>query len=102
MSLVEPSGPQTQNVQEGGELNLGGVVIVYRAKLLDEGKVTPINLTQVSDRHSFIVPGFLSCIFQHWGFNLEASLKDVPEPSLSVKDHALSIKVCSLISISPA
>lgn len=48
VSLVEPSGPQVQNAQQGGELNLGSVVIVYRAKLLDEGKVTPINVTQVS------------------------------------------------------
>lgn len=43
VGLVQPSGPQTQ--QES--LNLGSVVIVYRAKLLEEGKVTPINLTQV-------------------------------------------------------
>ena len=43
VGLVQPSGPQTQ--QES--LNLGSVVIVYRAKLLEEDKVTPINLTQV-------------------------------------------------------
>lgn len=43
VGLVQPSGPQTQRES----LNLGSVVLVYRAKLLDEGKVTPINLTQV-------------------------------------------------------
>jgi len=57
------------------ELNLGSILLVYRAKL-DEGEkkvVTPINLTQ------------------HWGFNLEASLKETPEPA-SVKEHRLMIK----------
>lgn len=29
---------------------------------------------------------------QHWGFNLEASLQDGPDP-LSVKNHALTLKV---------
>ncbi len=43
VGLVQPSGSQT--LKES--LNLGSVVLVYRAKLLDEGKVTPINLTQV-------------------------------------------------------
>ncbi|KAK7682610.1 hypothetical protein QCA50_014410 [Cerrena zonata] len=70
VSLVEPKGPQTTQP----ELNLGAVVIVYRAKLLDEAVVTPINLTQ------------------HWGFNLDASLKDEIPDSLSVKEHALTIK----------
>ncbi|TCD61099.1 hypothetical protein EIP91_009036 [Steccherinum ochraceum] len=81
VTLVDPSGPQTQNAANGGEVNLGSLVIVYRAKLLDEGKVTPINLTQ------------------HWGFNLGASLKDGPEPSLSVKDHTLAIKADHTIEL---
>lgn len=62
VSLVEPSGPQTQSVKEGSELKLGNVVIVYRAKLLDEGKVTPINLTQVSPWLECFVTSAHSCI----------------------------------------
>ncbi|KAH8092568.1 galactose mutarotase-like protein [Cristinia sonorae] len=77
VSLVEPSGPQAESVKTGSELKLGSVVIVYRAKLLDEGKVTPINLTQ------------------HWGFNLDASLKE----SLTVKEHTLSIKADHTIEL---
>ncbi|EED83291.1 predicted protein [Postia placenta Mad-698-R] len=50
---------------------LGSVVLIYRARLLDTDKVTPINLTQ------------------HWGFNLDASLQD----GQSVKDHTLTIRV---------
>ncbi|KAF7324530.1 hypothetical protein MKEN_00493700 [Mycena kentingensis (nom. inval.)] len=60
---------------EGEEHDLGSVVIVYRAKLEEEGKVTPINLTQ------------------HWGFNLDASQKESHTPAgLSVKSHSLLIK----------
>ncbi|THH27229.1 hypothetical protein EUX98_g6965 [Antrodiella citrinella] len=81
VSLLNPSGPQVQNAHEGGELHLGSVVIVYRAKLLDEGNVTPINLTQ------------------HWGFNLDASLKDTPEHSLTVKDHSLTINADHTIAL---
>jgi len=81
VGLVQPSGPQTSQQV----LNLGSVVLVYRAKLLDEGKVTPINLTQ------------------HWGFNLDASLKDVEDQispeSLSVKDHKLTIKADNTIEL---
>ena len=47
VGLVQPSGPQTQKES----FNLGSVVLVYRAKLLDENTVTPINLTQVSPIH---------------------------------------------------
>jgi len=75
-ALVSPKGAQI--AQE--EYNLGSVVIVYRAKLLDEGKVTPINLTQ------------------HWGFNLEASPEDSHE-TLTVKEHKLSIKADNTIAL---
>ncbi|PSR73726.1 hypothetical protein PHLCEN_2v10445 [Hermanssonia centrifuga] len=75
VGLVDPRGPAT-----GEEYPLGSVVIVYRARLEEEGKVTPINLTQ------------------HWGFNLDASLKDGPE-SLSVKDHKLTIKADHTIAL---
>lgn len=47
VGLVQPSGPQTQKES----FNLGSVVLVYRAKVLDENTVTPINLTQVSPIH---------------------------------------------------
>ena len=48
IGLVLPEGP---NQTPGGkEWNLGSVIITYRAKLLDENKVTPINLTQVGPR----------------------------------------------------
>ncbi|KAI0790063.1 galactose mutarotase-like domain-containing protein [Abortiporus biennis] len=81
VGLVQPSGPQVQ--QE--VLNLGSVVLVYRAKLLDKAKVTPINLTQ------------------HWGFNLDASLRDEDErtspESLSVKDHKLTIQADNTIEL---
>ncbi|CAL1717421.1 unnamed protein product [Somion occarium] len=77
VALVEPHGPQIEKL----ELSLGSIVIVYRAKLLDENKVTPINLTQ------------------HWGFNLDASLKDEVPDSLSVKEHKLSIKADHTISL---
>ena len=77
VSLVDPKGPQTSQP----ELNLGAVVIVYRAKLLDEATVTPINLTQ------------------HWGFNLDASLKDEIPDSLSVKEHSLVIKSDNTIEL---
>lgn len=39
--------PDSSRASDLGEFNLGSVLIVYRAKLLEEGKVTPINLTQV-------------------------------------------------------
>ncbi|RDB29426.1 Aldose 1-epimerase [Hypsizygus marmoreus] len=56
------------------EHDLGSIVLVYRARLDENGKrvVTPVNLTQ------------------HWGFNLDASLREEELPS--VKDHALTIK----------
>jgi aldose 1-epimerase len=58
-------GKATDNV-------MGSVVIFYRAKLEEEGKVTPVNLTQ------------------HWGFNLDASLKDGSAPS--VREHTMDMK----------
>ncbi|KZT00930.1 galactose mutarotase-like protein [Laetiporus sulphureus 93-53] len=72
VGLVQPKGPP---VNEGKEWNLGSVLIVYRAKLLDEGKVTPLNMTQ------------------HWGFNLDASLQE----GQSIKDHKLKIKADNTI-----
>ena len=39
--------PDASRVSGLGEFNLGSVLVIYRAKLLEKGKVTPINLTQV-------------------------------------------------------
>ncbi|KAJ8516792.1 hypothetical protein ONZ45_g5931 [Pleurotus djamor] len=80
IALVSP-GQQERKYRLPGEpvkaheeFDLGSVVIVYRAKLDSPSPVvTPINLTQ------------------HWGFNLDASLKEGPE-SLSIKNHKLTIK----------
>ena len=44
VALVPPKG---KAVEESGASCLGSVVIIYRAKLLDKDKVTPVNLTQV-------------------------------------------------------
>ena len=44
IGLLQPEASRSSGL---GEFNLGSVLIVYRAKLLEEGKVTPINLTQV-------------------------------------------------------
>ncbi|KAL0580646.1 hypothetical protein V5O48_001376 [Marasmius crinis-equi] len=76
VAVVEP-GEQERKYSKlsegavGEEYHLGSIVYVYRARV-DEG-VTPINLTN------------------HWGFNLDASLKE-GEQSLSVKDHTLLMK----------
>ncbi|KAL5504356.1 hypothetical protein ACEPAH_8430 [Sanghuangporus vaninii] len=71
VGLVNPSQAAIDNSK--GDFQLGSILLIYRAKLLDEGKVTPVNITQ------------------HWGFNLEASLKG-DESTLFVKDHKLHIK----------
>lgn len=39
--------PESSRPSASGELNLGSVLFIYRARLLEAGKVTPINLTQV-------------------------------------------------------
>ncbi|KAF7967966.1 hypothetical protein HWV62_32429 [Athelia sp. TMB] len=75
VGLVASNEPKQEG---GGESDLGSIVIIYRAKV--EGKdgakaVTPINLTQ------------------HWGFNLDASLKE----DISAKGHNLTIKAASVL-----
>ncbi|KAM5539278.1 hypothetical protein V8D89_007151 [Ganoderma adspersum] len=80
-ALIGLAPPEAPNQTAGGkEWNLGSVIITYRAKLLDENKVTPINLTQ------------------HWGFNLDASLQGGAE-TLSVKDHKIAIKADHTIEL---
>ncbi|KAG6849595.1 hypothetical protein H0H93_007117 [Arthromyces matolae] len=68
--------PSSENPPaETPEYDLGSVILVYRAKLDEKEKVvTPVNLTQ------------------HWGFNLDASLRD--GPLASVKEHVLTLKTC--------
>ncbi|KAL0563997.1 hypothetical protein V5O48_018059 [Marasmius crinis-equi] len=76
VAIVEP-GEQERKYSDspegavGKEYDLGSIVYVYRAKV--DKDVTPINLTN------------------HWGFNLDASLKE-GEESLSVKEHTLLMK----------
>ncbi|KAJ3997065.1 galactose mutarotase-like domain-containing protein [Lentinula boryana] len=76
IALIPPVEQERKYVEPGqvapsAEWDLGSILYVYRAKV-DKG-VTPVNLTQ------------------HWGFNLEASLKD-GEDTLSVKNQNITIK----------
>ena len=54
VALVPPRG---KAVEESGAWCLGSLVVLYRAKLEEEDKVTPINLTQVR-----IYPGFFGWV----------------------------------------
>ncbi|KAK0223541.1 galactose mutarotase-like domain-containing protein [Armillaria fumosa] len=74
--LVSLLAPEPQIMEAGKEFNLGSLVYVYRAKV-NEG-VTAINLTQ------------------HWGFNLEASMKE--RLGSDVKNHNLSLKAGRIVS----
>lgn len=83
VALVGPGEQERRYRKEGEqecpgeEYDLGSIVLVYRAKLdVGQGEkvVTPVNLTQ------------------HWGFNLDASLKEYQE-EVSVKGHTLTMKV---------
>ncbi|KAJ3732407.1 galactose mutarotase-like domain-containing protein [Lentinula guzmanii] len=76
IALIPPVEQERKYVEPGqvapsAEWDLGSILYVYRAKV-DKG-VTPVNLTQ------------------HWGFNLEASLKD-GEDTLSVKNQNITIE----------
>ncbi|PPQ66714.1 hypothetical protein CVT24_008815 [Panaeolus cyanescens] len=81
IALVPPE--KAQSVQ--GVAALGSAILIYRAKLDSEGikTVTPVNLTQ------------------HWGFNLDASLRE-GEDSLSVKKHTLNIKADHIAELGPS
>jgi aldose 1-epimerase len=46
VGLVSPG--QAEIDTDKGEYHLGSILLVYRARLLEENKVTPVNLTQVS------------------------------------------------------
>jgi aldose 1-epimerase len=50
VALVPPKGNQV----EKEEVNLGAIVLLYRAKLEEQNKITPINLTQASYRTVFL------------------------------------------------
>ncbi|KAG9039486.1 hypothetical protein FS842_003150, partial [Serendipita sp. 407] len=71
--------PSVSNPNLPAHVNLGSLLVVYRARILEPSKVTPINLTQ------------------HWGFNLEASLR--PTPHLNVRDHHMRIHSDARIAI---
>ncbi|KIJ51518.1 hypothetical protein M422DRAFT_26924 [Sphaerobolus stellatus SS14] len=75
--------PGTTQAAVTDEVHVGSLYVIYRAKLLSEGKreVTPINLTQ------------------HWGFNLDASLVKKGEPTPEIKDHNLFIKASNTIGL---
>lgn len=76
-AVIEPT--TTPAVSPGKYADLGSALIVYRARLTDSAKITPINLTQ------------------HWGFNLESSLR--PTPNLNVRDHYLTLKSPAIVAI---
>ncbi|KAJ3712023.1 galactose mutarotase-like protein [Lentinula raphanica] len=81
IALIPPAEQERKYVKPGdsaagAEWDLGSILYVYRAKV-DKG-VTPVNLTQ------------------HWGFNLEASLKG--ENTLSVKNHNITIKADRIVA----
>lgn len=44
-SVIDP--PKTPAATNSTHVDLGAILIVYRARLTEPGKVTPINLTQV-------------------------------------------------------
>lgn len=99
VGLAQPEGAPNQTADGAKEWNLGSVVLIYRAKLLDEKTITPINLTQVRNILSTSTTSDVKCsppyileIVQHWGFNLDASLQEGPE-TLSIKEHKIDIKV---------
>lgn len=74
--LVALLAPEPQVTETGKEFDLGSLVYVYRAKV-NKG-VTPVNLTQ------------------HWGFNLDASMKE--RPGSNVKNHYLTLKADRIVS----
>lgn len=80
IGLTEPSATQVTGPEE--EYDLGNLFIIYRAKVTDkDGKkiVCPINLTQ------------------HWGFNLDASMRDGSEPS--IREHLIDIAADQIIEL---
>ncbi|KAF9476215.1 galactose mutarotase-like protein [Pholiota conissans] len=82
VGLIAPSKEHLRERSDGPDevdSSLGSVILVYRAKLEEPNTVTPVNLTQ------------------HWGFNLEASLRE----GISVKDHTLSIKSDRIAKLAP-
>lgn len=90
--------PNSSRAYDSGEFNLGSVLIIYRAKLLEEGKITPINLTQVCS----IFPDTLSRLNweppQHTGYNLDAS---VDQKAVPIHDHKLTIKGNRTVELHP-
>ncbi|EMD31497.1 hypothetical protein CERSUDRAFT_127368 [Gelatoporia subvermispora B] len=79
VGLVPPNAPPAAGADKP-EWLLGSVLLVYRARLIDADKVTPVNLTQ------------------HWGFNLDASLQD---GTVSVADHRIAMKASHTLELTP-
>ncbi|KAH0832841.1 hypothetical protein J3R83DRAFT_11768 [Lanmaoa asiatica] len=101
-TLVILCPPVKLELSTASQHELGSIVVVYRAKLVDlpqgQQNVTPINLTQVC-------VGWRAgaCIFtvrQHWGFNLDASLQE-GEETLKVLNHDLTIKASHIAELQP-
>ena len=88
-----------------GEYDLGSIFIIYRAKLItEEGQkaITPVNLTQVGVLGSLgSTLCELTCLFQHWGFNLDASLAQPGGPTPDVLGEELSIYASHTIALRP-
>lgn len=79
-ALIDPATlPVVSNPDVPKHVDLGSVLVVYRARLAEPNIVTPINLTQ------------------HWGFNLEASLR--PTPHLNIRDHHLILRSPARVAI---
>lgn len=77
IGLLQPESPRPS---ASGEFNLGSVLFIYRARLLEAGKVTPINLTQ------------------HTGYHLDAS---VDQKAIPIHDHKLTIKGSKTLELGP-
>ncbi|KIJ10763.1 aldose 1-epimerase, partial [Paxillus involutus ATCC 200175] len=85
-TLVTLLPPIKMEPSASSQHELGSIVIVYRARLVDvpqgQKQLTPVNLTQ------------------HWGFNLDASLRDLKaEETLKVLDHDLTIKASHIAEL---
>jgi len=84
----DPSAPEYQ---------LGQILVVYRAKLLEPGIVSPVNLTQVCPDRCSLRSLIEVWSMQHWGFNLEASIRGAPH--LNIRDHYATINADHIVTV---
>lgn len=87
-STPDPSAPDYQ---------LGQILIAYRAKLLEPGIVSPVNLTQVCPDRCSLHVLIEDVSMQHWAFNLEASIRDAPH--LNIRDHYATINSNHIVTV---